>query len=172
MAVIKTECDAATKAAFKALADREDATEAQLLRRLVEQALMASGGAPLPRRPALPVFGRKLDVRLPEEDLAQVRAIATTEGITAPWWVRALVRRRLDRQVVPFNPAETYAINRSIAQLGPLGRNLNQLTRRAHAGEPVTLEAGHVSALQAAVAELRERVLSLAERAAGRYDSE
>lgn len=172
MAVIKTECDDATKAAFKALADREDATEAQLLRRLVEQALVASGGVPMPRRPALPVFGRKLDVRLPEDDLAQVRAISSAEGVTAPWWVRALVRRRLDRDVVPFNPEELRTIHQAISRLGPLGRNLNQLTRLAHAGEPVTLEADHVAALQAAVADLREQVLSLAGRASNRYDSD
>jgi len=172
MAVIKTECDAATKAAFKALADREDATEAQLLRRLVEQALVASGGAPMPRRAAPPVVGRKLDVRLPEDDLAQVRALAVAEGITAPWWVRALVRRRLDRAVVPFNPEELRAIHHAIAQLGPLGRNLNQLVRRAHTGEPVTLAAEPVATLQAAVVDLREQVLSLAERASGRYDSD
>ena len=171
MAVIKTECDAGTKEAFQALAARENATEAQLLRRLVGQALAKAGALP-PARVSLPLFSRKLDVRLRQEEIDQVRAIASAEAVTAPWWVRALVRRRLDRAVTPFNPEELRAIHQAIAQLGPLGRNLNQLVRRAHAGEPVTLAAEPVAALQAAVAALREQVLTLAERAANRYDSD
>lgn len=171
MAVIKTECDATTKIAFKALADRVNATEAQLLRHLIEQALVAAGDMPLPRR-VLPRGSCKLDVRLPEEDLVQVRALAAVEGITAPWWVRALVRRRLDRQVLPFNPEELRVIQNAIAQLGPLGRNLTQLTRLAHAGERVTFPAEEVAALHATVAVLREQVLMLVERASVRYNSD
>ncbi|HEY0199191.1 MAG TPA: hypothetical protein VGC19_11745 [Rhodanobacter sp.] len=63
MPVIKAVCDASTKAAFKALAERENTTEMQQLRTLVSRELTSQVG----ERPA-PVLDRpirgKLDVRL------------------------------------------------------------------------------------------------------------
>ncbi|MDQ3039469.1 MAG: hypothetical protein M3Q51_03045 [Pseudomonadota bacterium] len=172
MFTIKTQCDASTKAAFQALAEREDATEAQLLRRLIEQALVAGTDWRASRPPRNLQVSSKLDVRLAREQVEAVRKVAAGEGVSAPWWIRKLVRRRLDRDVIPFNPQELQVLNQLIAQVGSLGRNVNTLARRCHAGEPVALGEIDIAALTAVIQQVRQQVGDLADRAKNRYEAD
>lgn len=87
MPVIKAVCDASTKAAFKALAERKGLTEMHLLRTLVAQVLMSETGVPPAPPPDRPIRG-KLDVRMVVSELETVRKIAASEGVSAPSWIR------------------------------------------------------------------------------------
>lgn len=86
MPVIKADCDAPTKAAFKALAERANLTEMQLLRTLVARVLAAETDWQPEMASDRPIRG-KLDVRLTSTEVDAVRDIARSEGEAHKhWW--------------------------------------------------------------------------------------
>ena len=55
--------------------------------------------------------------------------------MAAATYVSVLVRAHL-RQLTPLPEEELRALNRVVAELGAIGRNLNQMARATHQGAP------------------------------------
>lgn len=127
---------AATKAAFGAMARQQGMTDSALLRRMIEQSLRSAGavgdtGVIAGERPAGPVY--RLSVRLRVEDQLLLRERAAARGVAPATYVSVLTRSHL-RSLAPLPKEELLALRRSIAELGAIGRNLNQIARAANQG--------------------------------------
>lgn len=97
--------------------------------------------------------------------------LAKADARSVPAWIVALIRRAA-LNAVPFNEQELTAINRAIAALGPLGRNVNALVKHFYQTgrcSPEDLQAGR---LAEAIQQLRAEVIELAKRASRRYDED
>jgi predicted DNA binding CopG/RHH family protein len=70
-------------------------------------------------------------VRLRPEDWLLLRARAAARGMPGATYISVLVRAHL-RSLPPMPKDELAALKRSVAELGAIGRNLNQLARAAN----------------------------------------
>lgn len=131
---LSTWVSAETKQRFGELARQAGISESSLLRRMVELTLhgtqVAEAGAFL-SSPAKVSRDARLYVRLRPEDHLLLRERASGRGIAAATYVSMLVRAHL-RAVVPIPDLELAEIKRSVAALGVVGRNLNQIARVAN----------------------------------------
>ncbi len=95
-----------------------------------------------------------IGVRVSPPEYAQLRAKAEQMGLLPAQWLReAALSRRLPSPPVP-------AINRAeYAELARLSGNLNQLTRLANEGGPVTVAGGLLLSLLDEVKRLRRALL-------------
>lgn len=130
-----------TKARLKALAEQRQLTESALLKRLLELTLDGAaepklgnpGGA---RRVAR---ATRLYLRLRPDDQLRLAERAAARGMAAATYVSVLVRAHL-RHLTPLPKDELVAFRGSIAELGAIGRNLNQIAhtvqRRGSASGP------------------------------------
>jgi hypothetical protein len=128
------------KARLRALAQEHQVTESTLLLRLVEMALLPSTGlreieAAIPVEPV--ARGARLYVRLRPDDHLLLRERAEGRGIAAATYASIVLRAHL-RAVVPLPDRELNELKRAVAELGMIGRNLNQIAR-------VTNQTGRVS---------------------------
>jgi len=120
-------------------ASRQLITESIWLKRLVIQALSdstesnsdevgsAGGVEPSSARDS------RLYVRLRHEDRLLLRERAAARGMAAATYVSVLVRSHL-RNLAPLPKEELSALKRSVAELGAIGRNMNQIARAASQG--------------------------------------
>ena len=147
--VIKTRVSPDTKARVSEEAQRELLTESLWLRRVVDAALarapasgdrlsrragdgiLNEGPRHGQRRDAADTARKRLYVRLRHDDRLILQERAEGRGMPASTYVAALVRAHL-RVLAPLPREELAALKRSIAELGSLGRNLNQIARVAH----------------------------------------
>ncbi|WP_157995143.1 plasmid mobilization relaxosome protein MobC [Peristeroidobacter soli] len=83
------------------------------------------------RSPERRLRAARLYVRLHQEDQLLLMERAAARQMPAATYVSVLVRAHL-RALAPLPKAELMALKRSVAELGAIGRNLNQLTRLAH----------------------------------------
>jgi predicted DNA binding CopG/RHH family protein len=72
----------------------------------------------------------RLYVRLRHEDRLLLRERAAARGMVAATYVSVLVRSHL-RNLAPLPREELSALKRSVAELGAIGRNMNQMARAA-----------------------------------------
>jgi hypothetical protein len=78
----------------------------------------------------------RLYVRLRAEDRLLLHDRAAARAMTSATFVSVLVRSHL-RTLAPLPKEELLALKRSVAELGAIGRNLNQIARAANqAGKP------------------------------------
>jgi hypothetical protein len=122
----------ATKERFAAVARHEGLSDSALLRRLVEALLQGNSvvgfdGGDEPGG----VRGARVYVRLRPDDQVLLRDRAARRGMRPATYVSVLVRAHL-RKLPPVPKDELVALKRSVAELGAIGRNLNQLARAAH----------------------------------------
>ena len=75
----------------------------------------------------------RLTDRLAPEDRVLLSGRATARGMPSATYVSVLVRSRL-RKLAPLPKEELSALKRSVAELGAIGRNLNQIARAANQG--------------------------------------
>ena len=75
----------------------------------------------------------RLSVRLAPEDRILLSDRATARGMPSATYVSVLVRSHL-RNLAPLPKEELLALKRSVAELGAIGRNLNQIARAANQG--------------------------------------
>lgn len=130
-----------TKTRLKALAEQRQLSESALLKRLLE--LMLYGAAePIlgnPNGARRVARAARLYVRLQRDDQLLLAERAAARGLAAATYVSVLVRAHL-RHLAPLPKDELVAFRRSIAELGTIGRNLNQiahtLQRGGHASGP------------------------------------
>ena len=126
----------------QAIADREFLSEAAWLKRLVMReiracnvALGADNGPGHTMRPARTAPGSRkpMLVRLTAEDRLLLDARAEARGMRPATYASVLLRAHL-RQLTPLPKDELLALKRSIAELGAIGRNINQIARAVSGG--------------------------------------
>ncbi len=124
-----------TKARFRSLADRQQLTESVLLKRLITltiQSVSVDGGeAPKPCRRR--VAGGRVYIRLRAEDQLLLQERAGARQMAAATYAGILIRAHL-RSLPPLPRHELLELKRSVAELGAIGRNINQIARAANQG--------------------------------------
>jgi hypothetical protein len=123
------------KTLLRVLAEREQITESALVRQLLEVVLRTSAKEGFPKVDALENVSRdaRLTIRLAPEDRVLLCERATACGMRSATYVSVLVRSHL-RNLAPLPKEELMALKRSVAELGAIGRNLNQIARAANQG--------------------------------------
>jgi len=126
-----------TKQRFTAAARCQGLSDSALLKRLVELTLRTASAAgdlelaPVARQVAPTA---RLTIRLRPDDLLLIRERAAARGMPAATYVSVLVRAHL-RRLAPLPKAELLGLKRAVAELGSVGRNLNQIAKAAHRGD-------------------------------------
>ncbi len=125
-----------TKDRFATFARNRELSESALLKQLIEVALAGAGfHENKPAEILAPVSANeRLSVRLQVEDVLLLRERARARGLPSSRYVTLLVRSHL-RHVAPLPTAELEALRRSIAEVGAIGRNLNQIARALNQGQ-------------------------------------
>ena len=123
------------KTLLRVLAEREQITESALVRQLLEVMLRRSAAEGFPKLEALEKVSRdaRLSVRLAPDDRILLCDRATARGMPSATYVAVLVRSHL-RNLAPLPKEELLALKRSVAELGAIGRNLNQIARAVNQG--------------------------------------
>jgi hypothetical protein len=123
------------KTLLRALAAREQITESALVRQLLEVMLRRSGGERVPKLEVLEKASRdaRLSVRLAPDDRILLGGRASARGMPSATYVSVLVRSHL-RNLAPLPKEELVALKRLVAELGAIGRNLNQIARATNQG--------------------------------------
>jgi hypothetical protein len=100
-------------------------------------------------------------VRLRPDDHLLLRERAAGRGMASATYASIVLRTHL-RSVAPIPEREYAELRRSVAELGAIGRNLNQIARIANQTGRVTgLSSEDLQALLRACAALRDRVKEL-----------
>jgi len=151
------------KERFAMLAQQQGLSESALLKRLINAALLASDVVQSkvvePVDP-IPATG-KISVRLRPDDLSMLRERAIARGVPTGTYVSFLIRSHL-RSLSPLLAPELAALKRSLAELGAIGRNLNQIAHVLNRGEhPNGPTRADLQALLRALGGLRDHVKSL-----------
>jgi predicted DNA-binding protein len=123
------------KTLLRTLAEREQITESALVRQLLEAMLRRSALEGFPKLEALEKVSRdaRLSIRLAPDDRILLCKTAAARGMPSATYVSVLVRSHL-RNLAPLPKEELLALKRSVAELGAIGRNLNQIARAANQG--------------------------------------
>jgi hypothetical protein len=134
-AFVQCRVTAEIKTLLRVLAEREQITESALVRQLIEVMLRMSAKEGFPNLDALEKVSRdaRLSIRLAPEDRILLSGRATARGMPSATYVSVLVRSHL-RNLAPLPKEELLALKRSVAELGAIGRNLNQIARAANQG--------------------------------------
>src|ERR1700704_4399127 len=152
-----------TKERFADLARRQGLSESALLKRLVVAALVLTDSS-RPGDPGVvqPVAATgKISVRLRSDDLLLLRERAQTRQIPTATCVSFLIRSHL-RRLAPLPTQEITALKRSIAEVGAIGRNLNQIAYSLNRGEqPSGPTKADLQALLRALYGLRDHTKAL-----------
>lgn len=124
-------------------------TEAVWLRQLVSRAIQQISTAPAPETSDghLAGVGRercstgrgsvsRLYVRLRREDRLLLHERAAARGMASATYVSVLVRAHL-RALTPLPKEELAALKHAVAELGAIGRNINQIARAVNQGARV-----------------------------------
>lgn len=152
-----------TKERFAAVARHQGVSESILLRRLVDAALVTAASVKVTEiAPIEPVaLSGKISVRLRPDDLVLLRERATARAMPTATYVALLIRSHL-RNVSPLPTEELRALKRSIAEVGAIGRNLNQIARSLNRGEAaVGLSKADLQSLFKALTALRDQIKKL-----------
>jgi hypothetical protein len=131
------------KQRFAAVARHEGLSESGLLKRMVTL-MLRSSDAKVTLQPdacELPLRGARLTVRLALEDQRLLRERALARGMAGATYASVLIRAHL-RALTPLPKQELLALKRSVAELGAIGRNLNQIARTLNQGDRVSVSVG------------------------------
>ena len=133
-ALVRCRVSAETKTLLQSIAAREQTTESALVRQLLETLVRTSAsGNPVDGKSDDAVRGDRMSIRLAPDDRLLLGERATARGMPSATYVAVLVRSHL-RKLTPLPLEELAALKRSIAELGAIGRNLNQIARTLNAG--------------------------------------
>jgi hypothetical protein len=160
---IAARVSSATKDRLRTLAAKRQLSESALLKDLLELSL--GGPAALVPDDAEPMGkvarGARLYVRLRPDDQLLLAERAAARRMAAATYVSMLVRSHL-RHLAPLPHDELRALNRVVADLGAIGRNLNQIARATHQGAPASgPHRGDVLAMIKVCEALRDHVKAL-----------
>ena len=113
-------------------------TESIWLRRVIHSALGVDALPEMQRRVhEKRASGCRISVRLRPDDHLLLLERASARSMPLATYVSVLMRAHI-RGLPPLPKDELNALKRMIAELGAIGRNLNQLARAANQGERVT----------------------------------
>ena len=162
-AFFKCRVSLAAKAALRTAAQRQQLTESALVLRLLESALQIDV-RPM-RSPAdchrSGSRNARITVRLQPDDKLLLAERAAARRLPASSYVSALVRSHL-RHLAPLPREELRALKQAVAELGTVGRLLNQLVKAAHHGASVPGPSReHVGAMLKIAEGLRDHVSAL-----------
>jgi flagellar biosynthesis regulator FlaF len=146
------------------IAEERGITESALLKKFVDVALLQSAGTPDPnvsrQVDAIP-RNTRLFVRLRSDDRLLLRERAAARGMAAATYASIVLRTHL-RGVARIPDREFAELKRSVAELGAIGRNLNQIARVANAtGQVADQNRQDLQALLRACTALRDHVKEL-----------
>jgi predicted DNA binding CopG/RHH family protein len=154
----------ATKSRLQALAREHGVTESALLKRLIEIALIQSVGLSEDQRvqPAEPVSrDARVYVRLRADDLRLLRERASGRGMVPATYVANLLRAHFN-SLPPLPEREFGELKRAVAELGVIGRSLNQVVLAiTQAGRAAGPSAQELHALLRACVALKDHVKNL-----------
>jgi predicted DNA-binding protein len=124
-----------TKTRLKTLAEQRQLSESALLKRVLELTLDGAADPKLGNPGVARMVARaaRLYLRLRPDDQLLLMERATARGMAAATYVSVLVRAHL-RHLTPLPKVELMAFRRSIAELGAIGRNLNQIAHTVQCG--------------------------------------
>lgn len=133
-AVVRCRVTSATKTVLQSIAAREQITESALVRQLLDTLARTSAiEMPTISKPdKTDLRAERLSIRLAPDDRVLLGERAATRGMPSATYVAVLVRSHL-RKLTPLPAEELAALKRSIAELGAVGRNLNQIARALNA---------------------------------------
>jgi hypothetical protein len=149
--ILKTHVSPEMKLQARSLAEREFLSEAAWLKRLVMREIRARNDAsgaesdllrsesvlrPTSAAPGNNGAGKPMLVRLTVEDRLLLDARAEARGMRPATYASVLLRSHL-RELAPLPKDELLALKRSIAELGSIGRNINQIARAVSGGGEV-----------------------------------
>ena len=134
-ALVRCRVSSETKTLLQSIAAREQITESALVRQLLETLVKVSAttDAPTGKADEPDLRGERMSIRLAPDDRLLLSGRATARGMPSATYVAVLVRSHL-RRLTPLPTEELGALKRSIAELGAVGRNLNQIARTLNAG--------------------------------------
>ena len=139
---ISTWVTADTRQHFAAVAKRHGLSESALLKRLIEQMLLIAGIVDVASviEEGRGARSSRVTVRLQPDDRILLRERAAARSMPVATYVSVLVRAHL-RSLAPVPKDELAALRRSVAELGAIGRNLNQIVLATHQSGRVTAPA-------------------------------
>lgn len=151
-----------TKSLLRLLAEREQKTESAVVRQLLEVVLRtsAAGEVRLLDEQARPSRDTRLYVRLDPNDRLLLKERAAARSVPPATYVAALVRSHL-RGITPLLKEDRLALDRVVAELTAVGRNLNQVARALNRGQSVTPRRDDVQAMLRVCGALRDHVKAL-----------
>ena len=150
------------KSLLRVLAEREQKTESALVRQLLEVVLRTSTVGGIQRLDEKPRPNRetRLSVRLDPNDQLLLKERAAARCVPPATYVAALVRSHL-RGIAPLLKEERRALDRAVAELTAVGRNLNQMARAMNRGQGVAPRRDDVQAMLRVCGALRDHVKAL-----------
>ena len=121
---------------FAVLAEAQGLSTSALLKRIVEGAVpLTSDAIERASEPVTPLpAGGRLSIRLRNDDLLLVRERAKARGLPASTYISLLTRSHL-RSLPPIPTQELSALKRAVAELGAVGRLLNQIAKALNQGD-------------------------------------
>jgi hypothetical protein len=134
-ALVRCRVSSETKCLLQSIAAREHVTESALVRQLLETLVRASAteSPEIGKSDDTEVRADRISIRLAPDDRLLLCERATARGMPSATYVAVLVRSHL-RKLTPLPTEELAALRRSIAELGAIGRNLNQIARTLSGG--------------------------------------
>jgi hypothetical protein len=160
---LKTWVSRDTKQRFASAARCQGISESRLLRRLVELMLQTATptGVAAVTHPRVNVpRTTRLTVRLHPDDQGLLRERSAARGMAAATYVSVLTRAHL-RSLTPLPREELLALKRTVAELGVIGRNLNEIARAANRGRTATPGQDEVRAMLKVAEGLRDHFKAL-----------
>jgi hypothetical protein len=149
---------------LRAIAHDRGITESDLLKKLVDVALLPSTGTPhLNLAEPVGAISRntRVFVRLRPDDHVLLRERAAGRGMAAATYASIVLRTHL-RGTARIPDREFAELKRAVAELGAIGRNLNQIARVANArGQVIGPNRQDLQALLRACTALRDHVKEL-----------
>lgn len=141
---LKTRVSPDTKRRVQSAAERQLLTESVWLRRIIDAALAAESGGTQTDELTGAIRGHssagrhssdwRLYVRLRQEDRLLLCERAAARGMAGAATYASVVIRAHLRKLAPLPRDELVALKQSVAELGAIGRNLNQIARAANQG--------------------------------------
>lgn len=161
--IIAARVSSDTKSRLRAVAVKRGLSDSALLKDLLELTL-SSGDVPRPddgEQASRRSRCARLYVRLRPDDQLLLAERAAARRMAPATYVSVVVRSHL-RDLSPLPADEMRSLNRVVAELGAIGRNLNQIARATHQAVPgADLRDVHVMAMIRVCGALRDHVKAL-----------
>ena len=114
---------------------------------------------------------RRVSVRLRADDLLLLRERAQARGLPTSTYISYLVRSHLRAQA-PLPHLELAALKRSVAEIGAIGRNINQIARAVNQQQwPSGPDAGVLSEMIRVLTTTRAQIKALINANLASWDS-